>query len=59
MTDDKEKTMPGLHAAAFRPVGQDDAIPDGFVVPFYLSGSGSHVDQRRVELLRSTSGAGR
>jgi hypothetical protein len=29
--------MPGLHTAAFRVVGQDDAIPDGFVVPFYLS----------------------
>ena len=29
--------MPGLPAAAFRAVGQDDAIPDGFVVPFYLS----------------------
>ena len=29
--------MPGLPTAAFRAVGQDDAIPDGFVVPFYLS----------------------
>ena len=29
--------MPGLPADAFRAVGQDDAIPDGFVVPFYLS----------------------
>ena len=29
--------MPGLPAAAFRMVGQDDAIPDGFVVPFYLN----------------------
>jgi nitrite reductase/ring-hydroxylating ferredoxin subunit len=29
--------MPGLPAAAFRVVGQDGAIPDGFVVPFYLS----------------------
>ena len=29
--------MPGLPAAAFRVVGQDDAIPDGFVVPFYLN----------------------
>ena len=28
--------MPGLPAGAFRAVGQDDAIPDGFVVPFYL-----------------------
>ena len=28
--------MPGLPDAAFRVVGQD-AIPDGFVVPFYLS----------------------
>ena len=31
--DDKEKTMPGLLTAAFRVVGQDDSIPDGFVVP--------------------------
>ena len=29
--------MPGLPTAAFRVVGQDDAIPDGLVVPFYLS----------------------
>jgi 3-phenylpropionate/trans-cinnamate dioxygenase ferredoxin component len=29
--------MPGLPTAAFRAVGQDDAIPDGFVVPFYLN----------------------
>jgi 3-phenylpropionate/trans-cinnamate dioxygenase ferredoxin component len=28
--------MPGLPTAAFRAVGQDDAIPDGSVVPFYL-----------------------
>jgi len=28
--------MPGLPTAAFRVVGQADAIPDGFVVPFYL-----------------------
>jgi hypothetical protein len=29
--------MPALPTAAFRAVGPDDAIPDGFVVPFYLS----------------------
>ena len=29
--------MFGLPTAAFRVVGQDDAILDGFVVPFYLS----------------------
>ena len=29
--------MPGLPSAAFRAVGQDDAIPEGFVVPFYLN----------------------
>ena len=29
--------MPGLPTAAFRAVGQDHAIPDGFVVPFYLN----------------------
>jgi 3-phenylpropionate/trans-cinnamate dioxygenase ferredoxin subunit len=29
--------MSGLPTAAFRAVGQDDAIPDGFVVPFYLN----------------------
>ena len=29
--------MPGLPTATFRAVGQDDAIPDGFVVPYYLS----------------------
>jgi 3-phenylpropionate/trans-cinnamate dioxygenase ferredoxin subunit len=29
--------MPGLPAADFRAVGQDDAIPEGFVVPFYLN----------------------
>jgi len=29
--------MPALPAAAFRTVGPDGAIPDGFVVPFYLS----------------------
>ena len=29
--------MSGLPTAAFRAVGRDDAIPDGFVVPFYLS----------------------
>jgi hypothetical protein len=29
--------MPGLPTAAFRAVGQDDAIPDGFVIPFYLN----------------------
>jgi nitrite reductase/ring-hydroxylating ferredoxin subunit len=28
--------MTELAADAFRTVGQDDAIPDGFVVPFYL-----------------------
>jgi hypothetical protein len=26
--------MPELPAAAFRVIGQDDAIPDGFVVPW-------------------------
>ena len=29
--------MTELTADAFREVGPDDAIPDGFVVPFYLS----------------------
>jgi hypothetical protein len=29
--------MPALPTAAFRAVGPADAIPDGFVVPFYLS----------------------
>jgi hypothetical protein len=29
--------MSGLPTAAFRAVAQDDAIPDGFVVPFYLN----------------------
>ena len=29
--------MTELGADAFRTVGPDDAIPDGFVVPFYLS----------------------
>ena len=29
--------MTELSADAFREVGPDDAIPDGFVVPFYLS----------------------
>ncbi|HUK72630.1 MAG TPA: Rieske (2Fe-2S) protein [Streptosporangiaceae bacterium] len=29
--------MPALPTAAFRAVGPDDAIRDGFVVPFYLS----------------------
>jgi 3-phenylpropionate/trans-cinnamate dioxygenase ferredoxin subunit len=29
--------MPGLPNTAFRAVGQDDAIPDGFVVQYYLS----------------------
>ena len=29
--------MTELSADAFRTVGPDDAIPDGFVVPFYLS----------------------
>ena len=29
--------MTELTADAFRAVGPDDAIPDGFVVPFYLS----------------------
>ena len=29
--------MPELPTAAFRAVGQDDAIPDGLVVPFYLN----------------------
>ena len=38
--EDKEKkknTMIELAADAFRTVGPGDAIPDGFVVPFYLS----------------------
>jgi len=29
--------MPELPTTAFRAVGQDDGLPDGFVVPFYLS----------------------
>ena len=29
--------MPGLPTAAFRAVGHDDVLPDGFAVPFYLS----------------------
>ena len=28
--------MPELPTTAFRAVGQDDGLPDGFVVPFYL-----------------------
>jgi len=29
--------MPGLPTAAFRAVGRDDALTDGFAVPFYLN----------------------
>ena len=39
--------MPGLPATAVRAVGQDDAIPDGFVVPFYLS------DRQATDLRRA------
>ncbi len=47
-TDDKERTMPGLPIAAFRAVGQDDAIPDGFVVPFYLNDRKLRISVARV-----------
>ena len=33
----RRNTMTELAADAFRTVGPGDAIPDGFVVPFYLS----------------------
>jgi nitrite reductase/ring-hydroxylating ferredoxin subunit len=40
--------MPGLPAAAFRAVGQHDAIPDGFVVPFYLNDRKLRISVARV-----------
>ena len=41
--------MPGLPAGAFRAVGQDDAIPDGFVVPFYLKDRKLRISVVRVD----------
>jgi 3-phenylpropionate/trans-cinnamate dioxygenase ferredoxin subunit len=40
--------MPGLPTAAFRAIGQDDAIPDGFVVPFYLNDRKLRISVARV-----------
>ena len=41
--------MPGLPTGAFRAVGQDDAIPDGFVVPFYLKDRKLRISVVRVD----------
>jgi hypothetical protein len=40
--------MPGPPTAAFRAVGQGDAIPDSFVVPFYLSDRKLRISVARV-----------
>ena len=40
--------MAELTADAFRTVGPDDAVPDGFVVPFYLGDL-----KRRISLARA------
>ena len=40
--------MSGLPTAAFRAVGRDDAIPDGFVVSFYLSDRKLRISVARV-----------
>jgi 3-phenylpropionate/trans-cinnamate dioxygenase ferredoxin component len=40
--------MTELSADAFREVGPDDAIPDGFVVPFYLGDRRLRISVARV-----------
>jgi 3-phenylpropionate/trans-cinnamate dioxygenase ferredoxin subunit len=47
--DDREKPMTEVATDAFRPVGPGDAIPNDFVVPYYLDDRKLRIAVARVD----------
>jgi 3-phenylpropionate/trans-cinnamate dioxygenase ferredoxin subunit len=45
----KEKSISELAAGAFRPIGPGDAIPNDFVVPYYLDDRKLRISVARVD----------
>src|SRR5271165_5427027 len=49
MPDDKEKPMTEPVTVAFRAIGLQDAVPNEFVVPYYLDGRKRRIAIARVD----------
>jgi 3-phenylpropionate/trans-cinnamate dioxygenase ferredoxin component len=47
--DDREKSMTEVAPDAFRPIGPGDAIPNNFVVPYYLDDRKLRIAVARVD----------